>query len=228
MMVGTDEKAPGSRPTALTSSYLVTAQNPGPSGSGCQWTGSRARSHWNWSWGCPWAKAPGASRSIVGAGAAEVMDFVLPHEDRARSLRRVEVGLGQPGADVVVQLLRAAQVDHVEVPSPVVHDPSRDPGVLDPARQGERQRHPPPHGPQLGERAGPFEEDPHRDGLDVDGPHGAEVAHDLLEDRPLVGWSRGEVLIEGHGRGALVGLLDPSELAPASRTLPRWHVDILP
>jgi hypothetical protein len=37
--------------TARTSACFVTAQNPRPSGSGCQYTGSSRRRRSNWSWG---------------------------------------------------------------------------------------------------------------------------------------------------------------------------------
>lgn len=53
MIVGREENSEVFRLTALTSSYLVTAQNPGPSGSACQWTGSLFRSHAYWSMGWP-------------------------------------------------------------------------------------------------------------------------------------------------------------------------------
>ena len=55
------------------SSYFVIAQNPGPSASGCQCTGSLARSHAYWSHGwCP-SKASLAVRSIAGASVTSVM-----------------------------------------------------------------------------------------------------------------------------------------------------------
>ena len=73
MIVGAEENVAGSRPTAFTSEYLVTAQKPGPSGSGCQWTGSWDRSHRNCSCGWPWAKDSGESRSMAGPRDAVVV-----------------------------------------------------------------------------------------------------------------------------------------------------------
>src|SRR3954453_188395 len=51
------------------SAYLVMAQNPGPSGTSCQCTGSLARSHAYWSHGWPWANDDAETRSITGAVA---------------------------------------------------------------------------------------------------------------------------------------------------------------
>ena len=42
-----------SRLTVTQSSYLVTAQNPGPPGSSCQWTGSWRRRCASHAWGTP-------------------------------------------------------------------------------------------------------------------------------------------------------------------------------
>ncbi len=42
-----------SRLTVTQSSYLVTAQKPGPPGSSCQWTGSWRRRWANQAWGTP-------------------------------------------------------------------------------------------------------------------------------------------------------------------------------
>ncbi len=47
-----------------TSSYLVIAQKPGPSGSGCQYTGAFSRSQRYCSHGWPWANEAVLTRSI--------------------------------------------------------------------------------------------------------------------------------------------------------------------
>ena len=58
-----EEKVAGSWLMARTSACLVMAQNPVSPGSGCQWTGSSARSRSNWSWGTPWPQVA-ARRSM--------------------------------------------------------------------------------------------------------------------------------------------------------------------
>src|SRR5581483_9924340 len=94
-------------------------------------------------------------------------------------------------------------------------------------RQGEREGDPALHGAQLGELADVLQEDPHRHRLDVDGPDRVEMVHDGIEHGPLVRRTGGEVVLERHGRSALVGLPGPAELAPAGRTGPslshRWR-----
>ena len=56
----------GRRLMSRMSWYFVMAQNPGPSGSSCQCTGSLARSHAYWSHGWPWAYDDVETRSITG------------------------------------------------------------------------------------------------------------------------------------------------------------------
>src|SRR3954447_10364494 len=59
-----DEYVAPSRPTATTSSYFVTTQKPGPSGSGCLYTGALFRRYVNQSWGTPCVNLSRSSRSM--------------------------------------------------------------------------------------------------------------------------------------------------------------------
>src|SRR5581483_6910735 len=76
----------------------------------------------------------------------------------------------------------------------------------------------------LGEAASVLQEDADGHGLDVDITESVEVRHHCLEHRSLVGRTGREVLVDGHGRRALVRLLVAAELAATLRTVPhRGH-----
>src|SRR5437899_1453633 len=62
----------------------------------------------------------------------------------------VEVGLGQPILQGVVEVVGPAEVGDVEVPAVIGQDLPDDQPMPDGSAQRERQRHPPLHRPQLG------------------------------------------------------------------------------
>ena len=55
VITGIEENVAASLPTSFTVRYFVTAQNPGPLGSSCRWTGASRRSAAYCSCGCPCA-----------------------------------------------------------------------------------------------------------------------------------------------------------------------------
>src|SRR3954453_15545467 len=158
----------------------------------------------------PFARAERGPRPRSGDGSA-------------RSRGGGAIGPGNPALDVVVEVLGTAQVDDDDVPRAVALDLARDPGMADRVGQDEPQRDPALHRAQLGERAGSLEEDPDRHGLDVDVAERLRVGQDGLEHRALVRRPGGEVLLEVHGRGALVALALPSEAPLARRAGPSGH-----
>src|SRR6202008_4934790 len=140
-----------------------------------------------------------------------------------------EVGVGEPAAYLLVDVLRGAQLRLVVDAAAGHCHLASDPRVVDPAGQDERQHHPPRHRPQLDERAGPLEEQSDRHRLQVQRSERREVGMDRLEDRPLerraVG---GEVLLERHRGRALVRLVAATEAAIALRARPGGHRTIVP
>ena len=92
--------------------------------------------------------------SRAGTDSRPAQDFRAGTGSFFRVGRRVEVRLGQPTQQLVVQIVGTPQVGHVVVARPVRLHLAGDGAVRHRASQRERQRHPLGHGPQLGERAG--------------------------------------------------------------------------
>ena len=133
------------------------------------------------------------------------------------------VGLSQPLPKLIIDLITARQVDHVNDPVGGSWQRTGDPHVVEFVREIEAQEHRPYAGPELRDFAIALEKDPYVDRVLVKWPETAQMLHDGDVDLAHPKWVASQEVVDGDARDADMRLISRREFPLAVWAYPTGH-----